>query len=275
MPLKVLKPITPGTRGATWPSYEEITRDKPEESLLVPLRKSAGRNNRGKITARHRGGGNKQKIRIIDFKRDKIGIPGRVVSIEYDPGRSARIAQVQYADGEKRYILFPLGLEVDAKIESGPRAEIRPGNALPLKSIPTGTLIHNLEIAPGKGGGLVRSAGVAAQVLSREDNYVLVRLPSGEVREFLGECQATVGQVGNVDHKNVILGKAGKRRHLGWRPHVRGGAMSPRDHPHGGGAARAPIGLPGPKSPWGKPTRGFKTRSKRKPSSAFILKRRK
>jgi large subunit ribosomal protein L2 len=212
--------------------------------------------------------------RLIDFKRDKVGIPGKVASIEYDPNRSARIALIYYADGEKRYILAPIGLTLGAKIEAGPRAEIKPGNALPLRHIPAGTMVHNLELAPGKGGQLVRSAGVAAQVLSREDPYVLIRLPSGEIRRVLVDCQATVGQVGNADHKNISLGKAGKTRYQGRRPQVRGVAMTPRDHPHGGGEGRSPIGLPGPKSPWGKPTLGYRTRNKRKPSTRFIVRRR-
>ena len=267
--------MTPGTRGAAWPSFEEITRKKPEKSLLRALRKRAGRNNRGKITTRHRGGGSKRIYRIIDFKRDKVGIPGKVASIEYDPNRSARIALIHYNDGEKRYILAPIGLVVGDRVESGPRAEIKPGNTLPLRHIPAGTLIHNMELTPGRGGQLVRSAGVAAQVLSREEPYVLIRLPSGEIRRVLVECQATVGQVGNPDHKNVKLGKAGKTRHKGRRPQVRGGAMNPNDHPHGGGEGRSPVGMPGPKTPWGKPTLGYKTRRKKKTSSSFIVRRRK
>ena len=275
MPLRTLRPMTPGTRGAAWPSFEEITRKKPEKSLLRALRKRAGRNNRGKITTRHRGGGSKRIYRIIDFKRDKVGIPGKVASIEYDPNRSARIALIHYNDGEKRYILAPIGLVVGDRVESGPRAEIKPGNTLPLRHIPAGTLIHNMELTPGRGGQLVRSAGVAAQVLSREEPYVLIRLPSGEIRRVLVECQATVGQVGNPDHKNVKLGKAGKTRHKGRRPQVRGGAMNPNDHPHGGGEGRSPVGMPGPKTPWGKPTLGYKTRRKKKTSSSFIVRRRK
>ena len=273
MPLKIPKPKTPGTRDAALPSFEEITRKKPEKSLLRPLNKTAGRNNRGKITTRHRGGGSKRMYRIIDFKRDKMGVPGKVASIEYDPNRSARIALINYADGEKRYILAPVGLAVGARIESGPRSEIKPGNTLPLRHIPAGTLVHNLELTPGRGGQVVRSAGVAAQVLSREDPYVLIRLPSGEVRRVLVSCQATVGQVGNIDHKNVKLGKAGKTRYQGRRPEVRGVAMNPNDHPHGGGEGRSPIGLPGPKTPWGKPALGYKTRSKKKSSSKFIVRR--
>lgn len=275
MPLKTPNPKTPGTRGAALPSFKEITRKKPESSLLRPLKKAAGRNNQGRITTRQRGGGSKRMYRVIDFKRDKVGISGKVDSIEYDPNRSARIALIHYADGEKRYILAPIGLNVGARIESGPGAELAPGNALPLRNIPAGTIVHNLEITPGKGGQMVRSAGVAAQVLSREDTYVLIRLPSGEIRKVLLACQATVGQVSNADHKNVKLGKAGKTRFQGRRPQVRGVAMSPRDHPHGGGEGRSPIGLPGPKSPWGKPTLGYKTRKKKKTTSRLIVKRRK
>jgi large subunit ribosomal protein L2 len=271
MPLKIPKPRTPGTRNAALPSFEEVTRTGPEKSLLRPLRKTAGRNNRGVITTRHHGGGSKRMYRVIDFKRDKPSIPGKVVSIEYDPNRSARIALIHYADGEKRYILAPLGLAVGARVESGPTAEIKPGNCLPLRHIPAGTQIHNLELTPGRGGQLVRSAGAAAQVLSRENPYVLIRLPSGEIRRVLVECQATVGQVSNAEHKNVKLGKAGKTRHRGRRPEVRGVAMNPRDHPHGGGEGRSPVGMPGPKTPWGKPTLGFKTRRKKKTSSSFIV----
>jgi large subunit ribosomal protein L2 len=274
MPLKTPNPKTPGTRGAALPSFEEITRSKPEKSLLRPLKHTAGRNNRGKITTRHRGGGSKRMYRVIDFKRDKVGIPGKVASIEYDPNRSARIALIHYADGEKRYILAPLGLRVGTKIESGPRSEIKPANTLPLRNIPAGTLVHNLEIVPGKGGQLVRSAGVAAQVLSREGSYVLIRLPSGEVRRVLIDCQATIGQLSNADHKNVKLGKAGKTRYQGRRPQVRGVAMNPNDHPHGGGEGRSPIGLPGPKTPWGKPALGYKTRRKKKTTGRSIVRRR-
>ena len=273
MPLKFPKPITPGTRGAALPSFEEITREKPEKSLLRPLKGNAGRNNRGRITVRRRGGGSKRLYRVIDFKRDKTSIPGKVASIEYDPNRTARIALIHYADGEKRYILAPLGLAVGAKIESGPRAEIKPGNTLPLRNIPAGTQVHNIELTPGKGAQTVRSAGVAAQVLSREEPYVLVRLPSGEVRRVLLDCQATIGQVSNPDHKNEKLGKAGKSRYRGRRPKVRGVAMNPVDHPHGGGEGRSPIGLPGPKTPWGKPTLGYRTRRKKK-SNRLIARRR-
>ena len=274
MPLKTPKPLTPGTRGSALPSFEEITRSVPEKSLIWPLKKHAGRNADGRITVRHRGGGSKRKYRIIDFNRDKEGVPGKVVSIEYDPNRSARIALISYLDGEKRYILAPLGLEPGDRIQAGPDAEIKPGNTMPLGLIPSGTLVHNLEMTPGRGGQMVRSAGVAAQVLSREDRYVLVRLPSGEIRRVLRECKATIGQVSNTDHKNIKLGKAGRTRHRGRRPQVRGSVMSPRDHPHGGGEGRSGIGLPGPKTPWGKPALGYKTRRKKKPSALIVRRRR-
>ena len=274
MPLKIPNPKTPGTRDAALPSFEEITRKKPEKSLLRPLKSNAGRNNRGKITTRQRGGGNKRMYRIVDFKRDKVGVPGKVASIEYDPNRSARVALIHYADGEKRYILAPVGLQVGGKVQSGPRAEIAPGNCLPLRNIPAGTIVHNLEIRPGRGGQLVRGAGVGAQVLSREEPYVLIRLPSGEIRRVLVECLATVGQVGNTDHKNIKWGKAGKTRYRGRRPQVRGVAMNPNDHPHGGGEGRSPIGMPGPKTPWGKPALGYRTRNKKKSSGKFIMRRR-
>jgi large subunit ribosomal protein L2 len=254
-------------------TFEEITKTKPEKSLLLPLRKKAGRNSQGKITVRHRGGGAKRKLRIIDFKRDKFGVPGRVAAIEYDPNRSARLALIYYADGEKRYILAPLGLNVGNTIKSGNDAEIRPGNTLPLKFIPSGTQIHNIELQKGRGGQLVRSAGVAAQLMVKEGDYALVRLPSNEVRRIRSECLATIGQIGNVDHQNISIGKAGRNRWLGWRPTVRGSAMSPRDHPHGGGEGRSPIGMPGPKTPWGKPALGYRTH-KRKPSDKMIVKRR-
>jgi len=256
--------------GAT---FEEITRSKPEKSLVLPLKKRAGRNARGVITVRHRGGGAKQRLRIIDFKRDKIGVPGRVAAIEYDPNRSARIALIYYADGEKRYILAPLGLNVGDTIKSGDDAEIKPGNTLPLKLIPSGTLIHNIEVEKGRGGQLVRSAGMAAQIVALEGEYALIRLPSGEARRIRSDCLATIGQVGNVDHQGVKLGKAGRKRWRGWRPTVRGSAMTPRDHPHGGGEGRSPVGLPGPKTPWGKPALGYKTR-KPKASDRMIVKRR-
>lgn len=256
-------------------TFEEITRDEPEKSLLAPLKKTGGRNNQGRTTARFRGGGNKRRYRIIDFKRDKVGVPGKVVSIEYDPNRSARIALIQYADGEKRYILHPEGLKVGDPVLSGENADIKPGNALPLRAIPLGTLIHNIELIPGKGGQLVRSAGTAAQLVAKEGKYGQIRLPSGEVRMVLLECKATVGQIGHADHENESLGKAGKSRYLGRRPHVRGSAMTPRDHPHGGGEGKAPVGRRGgPVTPWGKPTLGKKTR-RRKPSDKFIVRRRK
>ncbi|MEK7814798.1 MAG: 50S ribosomal protein L2 [Chloroflexota bacterium] len=274
MPLKKRTPISPGTRNALRPSFEEITRTKPEKSLIGRIKKHAGRNNQGQITTRHRGGGSPRMYRQIDFKRRKEGVPGRVVSIEYDPNRTTRIALVHYADGEKQYILAPLALAVDDRIESGPQVEIRPGNSLPLRSIPTGTVVHNLELTPGRGGQLVRSAGTGAQVLSREGEHVLVRLPSGEMRRILLECWATIGQLSNPDHKNEALGKAGATRHRGRRPEVRGVAMNPVDHPHGGGEGRSPIGMPGPKSPTGKPTLGHKTRRKRKPTGRFIMRRR-
>ena len=274
MAVKQYRPTSPGRRGMTGATFEEITKKKPEKSLLVALRKRAGRNNQGRITVRHRGGGSKRNLRVLDFKRDKLGIPGRVASIEYDPNRTARIALIFYVDGEKRYILAPVGLNVGDTIMSGPTAEVRPGNNLPISLMPSGTLIHSLEIQKGKGAQLVRSAGASAQLMAKEGDRALVRLPSGEMRYVLGECTATVGQVGNVDHQAVKLGKAGRSRWLGIRPSVRGTAMTPRDHPHGGGEGRSPIGLPGPKSPWGKPTLGHKTRKKSKPSSRLIIKAR-
>lgn len=273
MALKVYRPTSPGRRGMTGASFDEITKDKPEKSLTVPLKKRAGRNNQGRITVRHRGGGAKQSLRIIDFKRDKFGVPGRVAAIEYDPNRSARIALIFYVDGEKRYILAPVGLNVDDMIQAGDEAEIKPGNSLPLRLIPSGTQIHNIELQKGKGGQLVRSAGMAAQLVAKEGKYVLIRLPSGESRRVHSDCVATIGQVGNVEHQGIKLGKAGRKRWLGWRPSVRGSAMSPRDHPHGGGEGRSPIGMPGPKTPWGKPALGYKTR-KRKASDRLIVKQR-
>lgn len=274
MGIKEFRPTSPGRRGMTGSTFEEITKDEPEKSLLLPLRKRAGRNNRGKVTVRHRGGGARRQIRVIDFKRDKEGVPARVASIEYDPNRSGRIALLHYADGDKRYILAPVGLSVGQVVQSGADAEIKPGHSRNLQSIPVGTVVHNIEIQPGGGGKLVRGAGAGAQILSREDNYVTLRLPSKEVRRVLGTCRATVGQVGNVDHRNISIGKAGRRRLMGWRPAVRGSAMSPRDHPHGGGEGRSPIGMPGPKTPWGKPARGVKTRRAR-PWDGLILQRRK
>ncbi|MCJ7426055.1 MAG: 50S ribosomal protein L2 [Dehalococcoidales bacterium] len=273
MPLKQYRPTSPGRRGMTGSSFEEITKSKPEKSLLLPLKRKAGRSNQGKITVRHQGGGAKRRLRVLDFKRNKLGVPGRVAAIEYDPNRSARIALIFYADGDKRYILAPNELKVDDSIKSGADAEVKPGNALPLKQIPTGTLIHNIEMEVGRGGQLVRSAGVAAQLMAKEGKYALVRLPSGEMRRISINCLATIGQLGNIDHRSVNLGKAGRRRWMGWRPTVRGSAMSPRDHPHGGGEGRSPIGMPGPKTPWGKPALGYRTR-KAKASDRMIVKRR-
>jgi len=273
MAIKKYKPTSPGRRGMSGATYEEITRAKPERSLTVDLRKHGGRNVRGKITVRHRGGGNRRQIRLLDFRREKHNVPARVQAIEYDPIRSARIALLAYADGEKRYIVAPLELNVGDEILSGPRAEVRPGNCLPLANIPVGTMIHNLELKIGKGGQLVRSAGASAQLLAKEGDYASVRLPSGEVRLIRQECYATIGGVGNLDHSNIKLGKAGRKRHLGIRPTVRGSAMNPRDHPHGGGEGRQPIGMPGPKSPWGKPTRGYRTRNN-KQTDKYIVRRR-
>ena len=273
MAIKQFKPTSPGRRGASGPSFEEITRSQPQKSLVAPRRRRGGRNNQGKITVRHRGGGAKRRLRLIDFRRDKPGVPGKIASIEYDPNRSARIALVHYADGDKRYIIWPVGLKVGDTVVSGPEAEVKPGNALPLKNIPSGTVIHNLELHKGKGAQLVRGAGGAAQLLAREEDYALVRLPSGEVRRIFAECMATVGQVGNVEHSQIKLGRAGRKRLMGRRPHVRGSVMNPRDHPHGGGEGRAPIGLPGPKSPWGKPTLGYRTR-RRKDTNKYIVRRR-
>jgi large subunit ribosomal protein L2 len=273
MAVKTYKPTSPGQRGLVSPTFEEITRSKPERSLLRPLRKRAGRNFRGKITVRHRGGGHKRRYRLIDFKRNKLGVPARVVSIEYDPNRSARIALLVYADGEKRYIVAPLGLRVGDEVKSGPGAEVRVGNALPLNKVPLGTLVHNVELKPGRGGQMVRAAGTSAQVLAKEGDYVTLRLPSGEMRMVFNRCMATIGQVGNVDHSNIKLGKAGRKRWMGIRPTVRGSAMNPNDHPHGGGEGRSPIGMPSPKSPWGKRTLGKRTRMS-KPSDKYIVRRR-
>ena len=273
MALKVYRPTSPGRRGMSGSTFEEITKDKPEKSLLLPLKKRAGRNYQGRITVRHRGGGAKRMFRIIDFKRDKRDVPGKVAAIEYDPNRSAYIALIHYVDGEKRYILAPSGLSVGDTIKSGNDAEAKPGNALPLKLIPSGSQIHNIEFQVGKGGQLVRSAGAAAQLMVKEGEYALVRLPSGEVRRIPSNCLATIGQVGNVDHRGIKLGKAGRKRWSGWRPTVRGSAMTPRDHPHGGGEGRSPIGMPGPKTPWGKPALGYRTR-KPKASDKLIVKRR-
>ncbi|OUM87987.1 MAG: 50S ribosomal protein L2 [Bacillus thermozeamaize] len=274
MAIKKYKPTSPGRRNMSVSAFEEITTDKPEKSLLEPLPKKAGRNNQGKITVRHQGGGHKRKYRIIDFKRNKDGIPGRVATIEYDPNRTANIALIHYADGEKRYILAPVGLKVGDTIMSGPDADIKVGNALPMKHIPVGTIIHNIELRPGKGGQLIRAAGAEAQLLGKEGNMVIVRLKSGEMRYIHGDCRATIGQVGNVDHENIRIGKAGRARWLGIRPTVRGSVMNPSDHPHGGGEGKAPIGRKHPVTPWGKPTLGYKTRKKNKPSDKYIIRRR-
>ena len=274
MPLRIYKPTSPGRRFASVSTFEEITKKEPEKSLTRPLKKRAGRNNMGRITTRHRGGGHKRLYRIIDFKRDKTGINASVSAIEYDPNRSARIALVVYEDGEKRYIIAPLGLRTGDTVSSGPQAEIRPGNALPIQNIPVGTVVHNIELQPGKGAQMVRSAGGSAQVMAKEGDYATVRLPSGEMRRVLARCMATVGQVGNIDHENIKLGKAGRKRWLGIRPTVRGSAMTPRDHPHGGGEGKAPIGLPGPKTPWGKPAMGYKTRNNKR-TDQYIVKPRK
>lgn len=273
MPIKSYKPTSPGRRGMTVSDFEEITRTAPEKSLLRPLKSNAGRNTQGKITVRHRGGGQKRRYRVIDFKRDKPGVPARVDSIEYDPNRSARIALLIYGDGEKRYIIAPMGLMVGDTVSSGPEAEIRVGNAVPIYRIPLGTLIHNVELHPGRGGQLVRSAGTAAQLMAKEGAYAQVRLPSGEVRLVDQNCLATIGQVGNLDHSNITLGKAGRKRWLGRRPTVRGSAMDPASHPHGGGEGRAPVGMPGPKTPWGKPALGYKTR-RAKLTDRYIVRRR-
>lgn len=273
MAIKTYKPTTPSRRAMAGNTFEEITKSTPERSLLTPLRSRAGRNNRGKITVRHQGGGQKRQYRIIDFKRDKMGVPARVAAIEYDPNRSARIALLQYADGEKRYILAPLGMKVGDQVMSGPTAEVRVGNALPLENIPVGTMVHNIELQKGRGGQLARSAGTSAQLLGKEGDYVTLRMPSTEVRLVRRDCMATIGQVGNVDHGNLKLGKAGRSRWLGRRPSVRGSAMNPNDHPHGGGEGKAPVGMAGPKSPWGQPTLGKKTR-RNKASNPFIVRRR-
>ncbi len=273
MAVKIYKPITPGLRGMTGYTFEEITKDKPERSLIVIRKNHAGRNSDGRITVRHRGGGERRYIRIVDMRRDKIDVPAKVIAIEYDPNRTARIALVQYKDGEKRYILAPIGLKVNDSVVSGPKAEIRTGNAMPISNIPVGSTIHNIEMKPGKGGQLVRAAGSSAQLLAKEGDYAQIRLPSGEVRLILQTCYATIGQLGNLDHSNVKLGKAGRKRHLGIRPTVRGTAMSPRDHPHGGGEGRQPVGMPGPKTPWGKPALGYKTRSNKK-TDKYIVRRR-
>ena len=273
MPLKTRKPTTPGQRGLVLQTTDDITRRKPKKSLVLPLKKRAGRNSSGRITVRHRGGGHKRRLRVIDFKRDKRGIGGSVTSIEYDPNRSGRIALIKYPDGDWRYILSPHGMKVGDQVEAGETAEVRVGNALPLKAIPTGTMVHNVELKVGKGGQIVRSAGSSAQVLAKEQKNTLLRLPSGEVRYVLSECMATVGQVSALDHKNVKSGKAGRTRHLGWRPSVRGVVMSPRDHPHGGGEGKSPIGMPGPKTPWGKPALGYRTRRNKSTDRSIVRRR--
>ena len=274
MGIKKYNPTTPGLRGMTVSTFEEITSTTPEKSLTVTLKKHSGRNSRGKITVRHRGGGYRPKYRILDFKRNKDGIPGTVATIEYDPNRSANIALINYADGEKRYIIAPNKLTVGTVIESGADADIKIGNALPLANIPVGTVIHNVELKPGKGGQMVRSAGNGAQLMAKEGNFAQVRLPSGEVRKVRIECRATIGEVGNIDHQNIQIGKAGRKRHMGIRPTVRGSVMNPNDHPHGGGEGKAGIGRVSPVTPWGKPALGYKTRKKKKASDKYIVKRR-
>ena len=274
MAIKKYKPTSPARRQMTVSTFEEITKKTPERSLLEPLKSNAGRNSYGRITVRHRGGGTKRKYRVIDFKRDKRDMKATVLAIEYDPNRSANIALVQYEDGEKRYIIAPVGLYVNDVIECGENADIRPGNALPIANIPVGTVIHNIELMPGKGAQLVRAAGNSAQLMAKEGKYAQVRLPSGEVRMIRMDCIATIGQVGNLDHENISIGKAGRKRHMGWRPTVRGVVMNPNDHPHGGGEGKSPIGMPSPVTPWGKPALGYKTRKHKKASDKFIVKRR-
>jgi large subunit ribosomal protein L2 len=273
MALIKFKPTSPGRRNQSGYTFDEITKSKPEKSLVSPHKSAAGRNNRGVITIRRQGGGVKQSLRKIDFKRDKNGVPGKVMAIEYDPNRTARIALIYYADGDKRYILAPVELKVGDSIKSGDDAEVRPGNHMPLKNIPSGTPIHNIEMQKGMGGQLVRSAGGTARLMVKEGNYALIRLPSSELRRISVECSATIGQIGNIEHANISLGKAGRRRLMGWRPKSRGSALTPRDHPHGGGSGKCPIGMPGPKTPWGKPTLGYKTR-KKKSSDKLIVRRR-
>ena len=274
MAIKKFKPTSPPLRQMTVLVSDEITCNEPEKSLLVSIKKNSGRNAHGKITVRHRGGGNRRKYRIIDFKRNKDGIPAKVATIEYDPNRTANIALLHYADGEKRYILAPVGLEVGTTVLSGPTADIKPGNAMALKDMPVGTVIHNIELKAGKGAQLVRSAGVSAQLMAKEGKKALLRLPSGEMRFVSIECKATIGQVGNIEHGNVVIGKAGRKRHMGIRPTVRGSVMNPCDHPHGGGEGRSPIGRPSPVTPWGKPALGYKTRKKNKASDKLIVSRR-
>lgn len=274
MAIKSYKPTTPSRRQMTVTDYSELSKVAPEKSLLEPLKKHSGRNSNGRITVRHRGGGNRRKYRVIDFKRDKTEMPAKVLTLEYDPNRSAHIALVQYEDGEKRYIIAPNGLKVGDTVVAGPGADIKPGNSLPMASIPTGTFIHNIELYPGKGAQLARSAGVMAQLMAKENGYALVRLPSGELRNIPEICVATIGQVGNIDYENVNYGKAGRRRHMDWRPTVRGSVMNPCDHPHGGGEGKSPIGRPGPVTPWGKPALGYKTRATHNRSDKFIVRRR-
>ena len=274
MAIKKYKPTTPGRRGMTVTDYSGLSKVEPERSLLEPMKKHSGRNSYGRITVRHHGGGNRTKYRIIDFKRNKFDVPAEVKTLEYDPNRSAHIALVEYEDGVKAYILAAEGLKVGDTVMNGPNADIRPGNALPFRSIPVGTVIHNIEMYPGKGAQLVRGAGTSAQLMAKEGKYALVRLPSGEMRNVPIECMASIGQVGNIDHENVNIGKAGRKRHMGWRPTVRGSAMNPVDHPHGGGEGKSPIGRPGPVTPWGKPTLGYKTRKKKNRTDKFIVKRR-
>lgn len=273
MGIKLYKPTSAGRRGMSVSTFEEITHTVPEKSLVQPLKSKAGRNNQGKLTVRHRGGGHKRQYRVIDFKRDKTNVSGRVATIEYDPNRSARIALIVYSDGEKRYILAPLGIKVGDVLAAGPSVEIRPGNALPLVNIPLGTVVHNVELQPGRGGQLARSAGTYAQLMAKEGEYAQLRLPSGEARRVQLLCMATIGQVGNTDHQNINLGKAGRKRWLGWRPTVRGTAMEPNSHPHGGGEGRSSVGMPGPKTPWGKPALGYRTR-RNKRTDQFIVRRR-
>ena len=274
MPIKFYNPTTPGRRGMSTTDYRGLSKVEPERSLLEPVKKHSGRNSYGRITVRHHGGGNRKKYRVIDFKRDKVGIEAEVLTLEYDPNRSAFIALLQYEDGEKRYIIAPNGLKVGDKVISGPDADIKAGNALPLLNIPVGTVIHNVELYPGKGAQLVRSAGNSAQLMAKENGYALLRLPSTELRNVPINCMATIGQVSNIDHENVKIGKAGRKRHMGWRPTVRGSVMNPNDHPHGGGEGKSPIGRPGPVTPWGKPTLGYKTRDKKKASNKYIVRRR-
>ena len=274
MSIKVYKPTSNSRRNMSVTDYSELSKVAPERSLLEPLKNKSGRNNYGRITVRHRGGANRRKYRVIDFKRSKFDIPAEVVSLEYDPNRSAHIALIKYEDGVKSYILAPAGLKVGDKVMAGPDADIKPGNALPLVNIPTGTVIHNVELYPGRGGQLARAAGNAAQLMAKEGEYALLRLPSGELRKVPATSMATVGQVGNLDHENVKIGNAGRKRHMGWRPTVRGSVMNPNDHPHGGGEGKSPIGRPGPVTPWGKPALGYKTRNKKKASNKMIVRRR-